>query len=129
MLLSLNLLKSQSAHRSVAGADQFKVRYLKTRLLHQKQYFYEQSLKAARKARRFRILSRICLAAAILFSVWIFGNGYLPKIIPKVPDAQWISRATSTLFQIATVAGALLVVHDCDRRQRRYQEIHRALAI
>ena len=40
----------------------------------------------------------------------------------------WLPLVASALFQIATVAGALLVVNDCDRRQRRYLEIHNFLA-
>jgi hypothetical protein len=30
----------------------------------------------------------------------------------------------SALFQLATISGALLIVHDCERRQRRYRELH-----
>lgn len=36
---------------------------------------------------------------------------------------RWIQIAISALFQIATVAGALFVIRDCNRRQQRYNEL------
>ncbi len=38
------------------------------------------------------------------------------------PVKNWLAVGISALFQLATIAGALLIVHDCERRQRRYRE-------
>jgi hypothetical protein len=38
-----------------------------------------------------------------------------------------LALAATTCFQIATVAGALLVVNDHQRRRECYQELHRML--
>ena len=65
--------------------------------------------------------------AAIALSVVTFAGRFV--LSPGVMNGtSWLALLSSALFQVATVAGALLVVHDCDRRQRRYLEIHRSLA-
>ena len=38
-----------------------------------------------------------------------------------------LAFAAASFFQIATVAGALLVVNDYERRRDRYRELHRML--
>ena len=43
------------------------------------------------------------------------------------PDGKWLTFASSILFQVATIASALLVAKDCDRRERRYKELHYSL--
>lgn len=47
---------------------------------------------------------------------------------PPASGKSWLPLVASALFQVATVAGALLVVNECERRERRYKEIHRSLA-
>jgi hypothetical protein len=43
------------------------------------------------------------------------------------PWKQGLALGAAIAFQIATVAGALLAVNDCDRRRQRYRELHRQL--
>ncbi len=128
MILSLNFLKSKSAPTRDQSVDSFKSHYLEERLLDQKQYFMRQSTSAAEKGRRYRLISKICVIAAILLSLWTFGGRSLLKTSHALAGGSWLPLLASALFQIATVAGALLVVNDCDRRQRRYLEIHNSLA-
>ncbi len=128
MILSLNFLKSKSAPMRDQRVDSFKSHYLEERLLDQKQYFMRQSTSAEEKGRRYRLISKICVIAAILLSLWTFGGRSLLKTSHALAGGSWLPLLASALFQMATIAGALLVVNDCDRRQRRYLEIHNSLA-
>ncbi|MGA7157347.1 MAG: hypothetical protein WBY53_10890 [Acidobacteriaceae bacterium] len=127
MVLSLNFLKSQAAPATTEGVEAFKSRYLSERLLDQKQYFLTQSTKSAEKAKRYRLISKICVIAAIGMSAWMFGARALLNPGRAISGGTWLSLAASALFQIATIAGAMVVVNDCDRRERRYREIHDSL--
>lgn len=129
MLLALSILKSQAAQTSVTAVDQFREEYLKTRLLGQKEYFYRQSMQSARKAQKYRRISKACIAGAVVLSAWTYAGRSLIKIPHVSFGAAWLPLLISALFQLATIAGALLVVYDCDRRQRRYQEIYQALEL
>jgi hypothetical protein len=128
MILSLNFLKSKAAPTRDSPVDLFKMQYLEKRLVDQKKYFKRQSTNSAEKGRRYRLISKICVIAAILLSLWTFGGRSLLKTSHAVSGGSWLPLVASALFQIATIAGALLVVNDCDRRQRRYLEIHNFLA-
>jgi hypothetical protein len=127
MLRSLDLLKSQAAPAEPLPVGEFVGEYLQKRLLDQKDYFQRQSAKAAVKAARYRLLSKVCIVTAISLTVGTFAAGFFVRP-GTVEEAAWVALISSALFQLATVAGALLVVHDCDRRQRRYVELHRSLA-
>jgi hypothetical protein len=124
MLRSLELLKAQ-AGGAPAQLAVFRERYLETRVMHQKEYFRRQSASAAEKAGRYRLLSKVCAVAAIAITAWTFAEGTL---LHHAGGVWWLPLVASALFQVATVAGALVVVHDCDRRQRRYLELHRSLS-
>jgi hypothetical protein len=124
MLRSLELLKAQEASAATELAV-FRERYLATRVVDQKEYFLRQSTKAAQKARCYRLLSKVCAVAAIALTAWTLASG---RLLHHAAGAWWLPLVASALFQVATVAGALVVVHDCDRRQRRYSELHRSLA-
>jgi hypothetical protein len=127
MLLALNYLKSEALRTKDIPVEQFKQQYLTARLLDQKNYFLKQSRLAAIKSRRYRLISKVSIASAIALSAWIFVSQSLIKTTAAASTRRWLPFATSALFQIATIAGALLVVNDCARRQRRYQEIHHSL--
>ncbi len=128
MILSLNFLKSKATKAVEGGVDSFKAQYLEERLMDQKEYFMKQSILSAERGKRYRLVSKFCVIAAILLSLWTFGERSLLKTSHAVSGDSWLPLAASALFQIATIAGALLVVNDCDRRQRRYLEIHNSLA-
>jgi hypothetical protein len=127
MIVSLNFLKFEAGRKGDGGVELFKQKYLEERLLDQKRYFLGQSTKAAEKARRYRLISKACVIGAILMSVWTFGGRSLLKTSYAMSGGSWLPLVASAFFQMATIAGALLVVNDCDRRQRRYLEIYHSL--
>jgi hypothetical protein len=59
---------------------------------------------------------------AIVIAGLVFVTGTAFKQAGLAHATNWLSVAVSALFQLATIAGALLIVHDCERRQRRYRE-------
>jgi hypothetical protein len=128
MVRTLDFLKAQAGRVSRVELKEFRERYVEERLLDQKHYFSKQSERSAGMGRRYRLFSKICTVSAILLSVWMFGSHSLLKLSYEVSGGAWLSMLSSALFQLATVAGALLVVNECERRERRYHEIHRALA-
>jgi hypothetical protein len=128
MVRSLDLLKSQAHRRNQSSLEEFKQTYARDRLLDQMNYFARQSTQAAKTAHQYRIVGKLCTIGAILISGWMFIGHTLLKINTGLTGQSWLSLVASALFQFATVAGALLIVKDCDRRQRRYLELHRALS-
>jgi hypothetical protein len=128
MIRSLDFLKAEAGQQKKIGLVQFKERYLEVRLLDQMKYFQRQSLHSASMGRRYRLVSKVCAASAIVVLVWTFSSRYLMKMSHVASGGSWLPLVASALFQIATIAGALLVVNECERRERRYKEIHRSLA-
>ena len=127
MIVSLNFVKSKARNAVEVNVELFKTTYLKERLLDQKLYFLRQAKKAYARGRRYRLIGKVCVICAITISVFTFSNRMLLKSSAASVLAIWLPLVASALFQGATIAGALLVVNDCDRRQRRYMEIHEAL--
>ena len=128
MIRSLDFLKAEAGQQNKIGLIQFKKRYLEVRLLDQMKYFERQSMHSASMGRRYRLVSKVCAASAIVVLVWTFSSRYLMKMSHVASGGSWLPLVASALFQIATIAGALLVVNECERRERRYKEIHRSLA-
>jgi hypothetical protein len=113
--------------RKEVSLEQFRSAYRKERLQEQISYFSGKSEQAAREGRIFRAVAWISGGLAVLITVWWFG-GRILGIGPHARIAgRWIPLAISALFQLATVAGALVVIKDCDRRQRRYRELQQWL--
>jgi hypothetical protein len=128
MVRSLDLLKARADRAQNIGLAQFQQQYIELRLLDQVRYFSRQSSHSAAMGQRYRLVSKICAAGAIVLSAWMFVSRSVMKMGDSVSGGSWLSLVASALFQLATIAGALLVVHECERRERRYQEIHRSLA-
>jgi hypothetical protein len=127
MLQSLNFLKSLDGFRKPVEVVDFKERYLAERLVDQKRYLLRQSSLSAARGKRFRLAAKICSISAIVLSIWTFiGSTMMKESITT--SGLWLSLTTSGLFQLATISGALLVVNDCERRQKRYQALHDQLA-
>jgi hypothetical protein len=122
-LMSLNLLKALDGSRSGVSIDEFKERYRKERVSHQIEYFSQHARQSAAEARRYRAVSWVCTGLAILMAAWLFVSGTGFKNTNLFLGKRWIAVAVSALFQLATISGALLIVNDCKRRQRRYQEL------
>jgi hypothetical protein len=128
MIRSLDLQKSQALQSTKMPLADFQELYVKERLLDQMDYFHGQSTKAAKTARQYRLVSKIASIAAIAMSAWDFVAHFIFKSHPKSAAGLLVGLVAPALFQVATIAGALLIVKDCDRRQRRYLELHRTLA-
>jgi hypothetical protein len=127
MIQSLDFLKAKAGQTSQVELTEFKKRYIQERLLGQKDYFSDKSAASAQMGGRFRRVSKVCSISAIVLSVLIMVSRLLPR--GRFPvSASWLPLVSSALFQIAAIAGALLIVNECERRERRYKELHRALS-
>ena len=124
MLMSLNLLKALDGSRSTVSVDEFKERYRKERVSDQLEYFSQHAVQSARQARRYSAVSWVCIGLAIFVAAWLFLIGTAFKNAHAFVGKKWLIVAVSALFQLATISGALLIVNDCKRRQRRYRELH-----
>jgi hypothetical protein len=127
VLTSLNFLRMSDRSRKGASLEAFRRAYREERLHEQITYFSGKSEQAAREGRLFRAIAWISGGLAFLVTSWWFGE----KIFNSGPrthfGGRWIPLMISALFQLATVAGALVVIKDCDRRQRRYRELQQWL--
>jgi hypothetical protein len=85
------------------------------------EYFSQHAIRSANEARNYRVVGWVCTGSAILIAAWVFVSeaGNMHFYIEK----KWLTVAVSAFFQLATISGALLVVNDCKRRQRRYGEL------
>jgi hypothetical protein len=121
VLSSLNLLKMLDRKRAEASLEEFKRRYRKERLAGQIDYFFKHAAQSAAEARRYRAAILACIVLGAVATIWRFS------IHGAVPWKYSLALSASVVFQIATVAGALLAVNDCDRRRERYGELHQQL--
>jgi hypothetical protein len=123
MLRSLNFLKMAQGAASGASPENFKAQYRRDRISTQIDYFSIQSARSARDGRNLKWAASLCIVLAVLTVVWWLGAKMVLAAGQSIPGRRWIPLLISGLFQIATISGALVVVHDCDRRQRRYREL------
>jgi hypothetical protein len=127
VLRSLNLLRMLDRERSEASLEEFKQRYRRERVANQIGYFFDHAARSAAEARRYRAATWICITLATGFNMWLFLGAH---VIESLGPGSWklgLAVGASIAFQIATVAGALLAVNDCDRRRQRYRELHQRL--
>lgn len=127
MLTSLNFLKMSdtAAHENNLAA--FKQHYRKNRVQDQIEYFSIHANRAAVRARRYRNVTWISAAVAAALDFWLLLNahGLNHWVSERMKPA--LSLSVAIMFQIATVAGSLVVVNDYVRRRDRYYELHRML--
>jgi hypothetical protein len=90
-------------------------------------YFFDHAAQSAAEARQYRTAIWACIGLAAGLNVWLFVSAHVNGRFGPGPWKQWLALGASIAFQIATVAGALLAVNDCDRRKERYQELHQQL--
>jgi hypothetical protein len=127
MLTSLNFLNMSDREARHASLEEFKRLYRADRVQNQIEYFSRHADRAAKKIRQYQIVTWSSVFLAGYFNLWMVLNargldyGLLGNWKPV------ISLAATTGFQIATVAGALLIVNDYQRRRDRYRELHRML--
>lgn len=123
MLRSLNYLKMMHGATARASLEEFKAQYLQHRISNQIGYFSVQSRRSERDGRNLKWLALLGIGLAVLTVVWWLGAKEVLRAGHAVPGGRWLPLSISALFQLATISGALVVVHDCDRRQRRYAEL------
>jgi hypothetical protein len=127
MLRSLNLLKALNGLPDGQPIQEFKEAYLRERVAHQMGYFSKHALRSEQEAKKYRRVSRACVGIAIGLTVWNLVSVSALHLSGMASAKLWLTLTASLLFQVATVAGALLIVNDCDRRQRRYYELSDSL--
>jgi len=122
ILRSMNFLKMDDRRRKGSSLDDFKTEYRRDRVAHQMAYFSRQAARAEKQEHRLQTVSWICGVLAILtaFGYLITRTRWIT--VQDVPH-QWIALVMSSLFEIATMAGAFALVKDSARRRRRYREM------
>jgi hypothetical protein len=127
VFLSLKFLHSNDTGRSAVSLEEFREEYRKERLRDQINYFHRKSAESEHEGHRFRQLTWISAGLAILVAAWWFSGRFAPAGLHHPAATRWIPLLISALFQVATVAGAMVVIRDCDRRQRRFRELEQWL--
>jgi hypothetical protein len=127
VLMSLNFLKMLDRGRHEATLDEFKKRYRQERVASQIAYFFDHAERSATEARRYRATIWACVGLVALVDVWLLLTSNAFRTFGPIPWKPWLALGASIAFQMATVAGALLAVNDCDRRRQRYRELHQQL--
>jgi hypothetical protein len=123
-LMSLNFLKMEDGARNKVSLEEFKQSYRRERLSGQIKYYFEHGAKAARDSRRFRTAAWVFGGGGILIAIGLFAGKFGLPGAHVLANVKWLPLAISALFQAATVAGALVAVNDCNRREQRYRELH-----
>jgi UDP-N-acetylmuramyl pentapeptide synthase len=129
MLASLNYLKISDAADRRTTLDDFKKSYREERIQDQIEYFSRNATRSDQKARNYKATVTSAVILALCANLWmLLGSFWLKKYF----GTNWLTAlafAGTVCFQIATVAGALLVVNDWRRRRERYRELHDLLVI
>jgi hypothetical protein len=127
MLMSLNYLKMSGRPPRPATLEEFKRQYREDRVQDQIAYFSRHASRAATAVRGYRNVVWACIFLAGALNVWRLLNAH--GIIDWSQGRSYpvLALAATTLFQIATVAGALSAVNDYQRRRDRFRELHRML--
>ncbi len=127
VLMSLNLQKMLDRKRNEASLEEFKQRYRKERVAGQIEYFFGHAAQSTAEALRYRVTIWACVGLGRRWSVDVRDRAHDQAFWSGILDKQLFALGASIGFQIATVAGALLAVNDCDRRRQRYRELHHLL--
>jgi hypothetical protein len=125
MLMSLNFLKMSDRGWCQTTLNEFKRLYRGERVQNQIGYFSRHASHSAAEVRKYQSIIWVSVIVAASLNLWmVLGpHGANSLILGRWKPA--LALAATTCFQVATVAGALLVVNDHQRRQERYQELHR----
>lgn len=127
VISSLSFLRMKDSARKAVSLEQFRTAYREDRLREQIRYFSSKADQAVREGQMFRRIAWISGGAAVLAAAAWFGSRMFGSVPHSRLMGRWLPLAISAFFQIATVAGALVVIKDCDRRQHRYSELHQWL--
>ena len=126
ILRSMNFLKMDDIRRKSASLEDFKQEYRRDRIADQIDYFSRHAERAERHERRFQFVSWICGVLAILIAAGYLLTRTRWIAVQDFPHL-WIAFVMSSLFEVATMAGAFAMVQDSARRRRRYREMSECL--
>jgi hypothetical protein len=124
MLMTLNYLKMSSGSGKRTSVQKFKDSYRKDRVQDQIKYFDYQFVHSEKMGGGYKIADVTAISLALLTSAWILLS---PHLTNDPLSRHWehvISLASVIFFQIATVAGTMLVVNDWQRRRQRFRSLH-----
>jgi hypothetical protein len=127
MLTSLNFLKMSDRKERENSLDEFKRLYRGGRVQHQIAYFSRHANHAAAWARRYRNVTWVSIILAAGLDFWLLLNAHGLNHWISGNLRSELALSVAIFFQIATVAGSLVVVYDYVRRRDRYRELHRML--
>jgi hypothetical protein len=127
MLASLNFLKMSDRSLRQTTLEEFKRLYRAERVQNQIAYFSRHADYSAAEVRKYQIITWASVFVGASLNVWIVlsARGLGGLVLGNWKTA--LALAATTSFQVATVAGALLVVNDHQRRRERYRDLHRML--
>jgi hypothetical protein len=127
MLTSLNFLKLSDRAARENSLAEFKHRYRCNRVQNQIAYFSRHANRAAASARKYRMViwASTIVAVGIDFLLVLDAHGLNDWVSARARPE--LALAVAFCFQLATVAGALVVVYDYVRRRDRYREMQRML--
>jgi hypothetical protein len=124
MLISLNLLKMRDRAQEKMPLEEFKQQYRKERVADQIAYYSRHADRSAVEAQRYHTAIKISIVLAILANIWLYVGAHVFNVSGSAHWKHGLALGASIAFEIATVAGALIVVNDCERRKQRYREMH-----
>lgn len=127
MLTSLNFLKMSDRASRDATLDEFKKLYRGERVQHQIAYFLRHASFADSRVRAFKIATWASVAVAAGLNFWLLLNAHGLNHWISGGVRPVLALSVAALFQVATVAGSLVVINDYERRRDRYRELHRML--
>jgi hypothetical protein len=127
-LASLNFLKLSDGAPGRTSLEDFRKTYSEERIQNQIEYFSKNAAHSDRKTRHYKRTVTIAVLFGLCMNLWMLLGSYWLKHA----FGGWlngIALAGTVCFQIATVAGALLIVNDWRRRRERYRELHDLLVL
>jgi len=127
-LASLNFLKLSDGAAGRTSLEDFRTTYREERIRNQIEYFSKNAAHSDRKTRHYKHTVTIAVLVGLSMNLWMLLGSYWMKHT----FGGWlngIAFAGTVFFQIATIAGALLIVNDWQRRRERYRELHDLLIV
>jgi hypothetical protein len=129
MLASLNYLKISDGAARRTSLEDFKKTYRQDRVQDQIGYFERNASVSDKKAHSYQRAVRWAVIVALSANGCMFLASYWMKSFFTANRLTWLAFLGTFCFQIATVAGALLIVNDWKRRRERYRELHDLLVV
>ena len=129
MLASLNYLKIADGANRRTTLEEFKKAYREERVQDQIAYFSRNAANSDRKTSQYQHTVSLSVAVGLSANAMMLIATYWMK---KYFSGSWLTSfafAGTVFFQVATVAGALLIVNDWKRRRERYRELHDLLVV